>query len=80
MSMDLSTDNWLAQDNAALIEAAEHAFGLREFVRMSANRIGEYGREAALWTELDRACDEFRVELIKRDRWEDFADSLGMDS
>jgi hypothetical protein len=76
--MDFS--NWLAKENRVLVEAAEQAFGLRDFVRMSGNRFGEYGRETALWVELDRACGEFRDELVKRGLWEDFASSLGMEA
>ena len=65
--------NWLAMDRHAFTEAASQAYGLRDFVRMSDNR------ETALWSELDRACEEFKAELIKRGLWEEFAEDHGMD-
>lgn len=71
--------NWLGMDNAALREAASQAFGLKDYVRMTDNRFGAFGRESALWIELDTACAQFRAELIKRGLWEGFALEHGMD-
>ncbi len=65
--------NWLSESTRVVIEAAEQAFGLKDFVRMSGNA------ETTFYAELETACEDFKAELIKRGEWEDFATSLGMD-
>lgn len=64
--------NWLCEDDAVIFEAAEQAFGLREFVRMSGNS------RTALYSEVSDACNDFRGELVKRGMWERFTQHMGM--
>jgi hypothetical protein len=64
--------NYIGESNQCLREAAEQAFGLHEYVRMSGNSGTQ------LFNELGKACEDFKAELVKRNDWERFTERMGM--